>query len=107
MCVLQARWRGISAPDHRERRRGKELGIARHVQHGGRVRDFQELSWVSGIGESQHLVLGLICPVDRLLDFRAATPLEDARRERFRNDATQLRSRRVQYIGREPESRKQ
>jgi hypothetical protein len=52
-------------------------------------------------------VLGPGNPSESFFDFGAALSLEDARSERLGYDATELRSRRSQYVGWETEGGKQ
>ncbi len=105
--VLHSLGRGVSAADHCESRGGKKLHVAGDIEQGRRVRDFQELLGVFGIGEREQRVPGLSRPLERFFDFRAAAALEDARRKRLGYHSTELRSRGAQYSGRQTEGRKQ
>src|SRR6266852_3456327 len=105
--ILQSLRRRVSAADHGKRWGRKELRLAGDIEQSRRIGDFQELLGVFGVGKGEHPVLGPGSPFERFFDFGAAVSLEDTRCKRFGHDATELRSRRIQYVGGKTESGKQ
>src|SRR2546427_3399018 len=99
--------RRVSAADHGKRWGRKELRVAGNIEQSRRIGDFQELLGVFGVGKGEHPVLGPGSPFERFFDFGAAVSLENTRCKRFGHDAAELRSRRIQYVGRKTESGKQ
>src|SRR6267378_82949 len=105
--ILESLRRRVSAADHGKRRGGKELRVAGNIEQSRWIGDFQELLGVFGIGKGEHPMLGPGSPFERFFDLGAAVSLEDTRCKRFGHDATELRSRRIQYVGGKTESGKQ
>src|SRR5882762_10504415 len=106
LCAFFSPWRRVSAADHGKCWGRKELRVAGNIEQSRRIGDFQELLGVFGVGKGEHLVLGPGSPFERFFDFGAAVSLEDTRCKRFGHDATELRSRRIQYVGGKTESGK-